>query len=80
MGDEPGSVYTGADFGGRFGMTKHRFQDITNCFSFTVPHDGVGADDVSGIHVYIVYVVPFLQLTFFRTHGKIFGLSLRIST
>ncbi|KAL5492030.1 hypothetical protein EMCRGX_G017418 [Ephydatia muelleri] len=41
VGDEPGSVYTGADFGGRFGMTRHRFQDIANCFSFTVPRNGV---------------------------------------
>eukprot|EP00731_Ephydatia_muelleri_P012969 Em0007g279a len=53
VGDEPGSVYTGADFGGRFGMTRHRFQDITNCFSFTVPRDGVGADDniIPGCHL-----------------------------
>ena len=49
VGDEPGycSIYR-CRLGGRFGMTRHRFQDITNCFSFTVPRDGVGADDVSG--------------------------------
>ena len=54
VGDEPGSVYTGADCSGRFGMTRHRFQDITNCFSFTVPHDGVGADDVSELYTYSI--------------------------
>ena len=27
-----GTVYTGADFGGRFGMTRHRFQNITVSF------------------------------------------------
>ena len=64
VGDEPGSVYTGADFGGRFGMTRHRFQDITNCFSFTVPRDGVGADDVSG--TYILYqCVSIFTINFF---------------
>ena len=52
VGDEPGWVsITSADFGGQFGMTRHRFQDITNCFSFTVPCDDVGANDVSGTYV-----------------------------
>ena len=77
VGDEPGSIYTGADFGGRFGMTRHWFQDIKNCFSFTVPRDDVGADDVSG--TCILYQCVSINF-FFRTHGKIFSLSLRIST
>lgn len=32
-----GTVYTGADFGGRFGMTRHQFQNITQCLSFADP-------------------------------------------
>ena len=45
-------------------MTRHRFQDITNCVSFTVPHDGVGADDVSVVHVLYINLFPFLQLIY----------------
>ena len=36
VGNEPGSGYTGA---------------VTNCFSFTVPRNGVDANDVSGTSV-----------------------------
>ena len=38
-----GTVYTGADFGGRFGMTRHRFQNIhvTQCLSFADPKPAV---------------------------------------
>ena len=54
-------------FGGQFRMTRHRFQDITNCFSFTVPHNGVDAK-VSGllyqfVSVFIIYLI-------YKTHGK----------
>ena len=58
-------------------MTRHRFQDITNCFSFTVPHNGVDAK-VSGllyqcVSVFIIYLI-------YKTHGKTSDLSLRILT
>ena len=33
---EAGTVYTGADFGSRFKMSRHRFQDILKVFSFAL--------------------------------------------
>ena len=41
-------------------MTRHQFQDITNCFSFPVPRDGV---DVSGASVsmcFWFYNLPYI--------------------
>ena len=43
---------------------KAPVQDKTNCFSFTVPRDDVGADDVSG--TYILYqCVSIFTINFF---------------
>ena len=48
QGVQPGgTIYTGADFGGRFGMTRHRFQNITQCLSFADPKPAVRVEDVS---------------------------------
>eukprot|EP00731_Ephydatia_muelleri_P014220 Em0007g1530a len=44
-GSEAGAVYTGADFGSRFKMSRHRFQDIQNVFSFAPPHNDVHTSD-----------------------------------
>ena len=41
-----GTVYTGADFGSRFKMSGHRFQDILKIFSFASPCNGVNTSDV----------------------------------
>ena len=46
-GSEAGAVYTGADFGSRFKMSRHRFQDIQKVFSFAPPHNDVHTSDVS---------------------------------
>eukprot|EP00731_Ephydatia_muelleri_P015871 Em0009g295a len=35
----------GADFGSRFKMSRHRFQDIQKVFSFAPPHNGVHTSD-----------------------------------
>jgi hypothetical protein len=47
-GCEEGSVYTGADFGTRLGMSRHRFQDIFSCLSFSGRHGTHAVDDVRG--------------------------------
>ena len=32
-GLQPGTIYSGASFGERFGMSRHRFENITQCLS-----------------------------------------------
>lgn len=47
VGDTPGSVYVGQDFGRRLLMTRHRFENITAALSFSGRDDNLAVDDVS---------------------------------
>lgn len=70
-------MYTGADFGGRFGMTLAL---ISGYNKLTVPHDGVGVNDVRKTYA-SMYFCSLLTVNLpCRINGKTFGLSLKIST
>ncbi len=51
VGDSPGSVYVGQDFGRRLLMTRHRFEHITAALSFSGRDDNLTVDDVSFLTV-----------------------------
>ena len=45
-GLEPGTIYSGASFGTHFGMSGHRFENITQCLCLEDPQPGIRVDEV----------------------------------
>lgn len=57
-----GSIYTPADFGNRFGMTRHRFQEITSCLYF---NEELEEEDMENILRQVSNLLPSFFARFF---------------
>ena len=57
---QPGTIYSGASFGERFGMSRHRFENITQCLSLEDPQPAIRVDEVGSQVIRNLHIVAIL--------------------